>query len=115
VNAEVKQRWIDYLVLYDGKKSRYQLRDHEGFSPGGLLCELAVADGIIDPPKDLTQKTGRDKPQFFGFTYDGEGVGIPEAVAKWADISYRAVWRIDYHSDCGKSFKEIADWIKEEF
>lgn len=117
MNSKIKARWVEQLLdLASAKKSRYQLRDCDGYlSPGGILCELAVADGIIGPPKDLTSKTGRDAPMFFGYTYEGEGVGIPKAVADWADISYRAVWRIDYKSDCGTSFTELAEYIKEKF
>jgi hypothetical protein len=115
LNKDIKARWIEELLSTRHTKGRYQLRDANGISPGGILCELAVEDGIIDPPKDLTQKTGRDAPMFFGYTYEGEGVGIPEAVAKWAGISFRSVWRLDYLSDCGKSFEETAEYIKERY
>ena len=115
MNKDIKKRWVEQLRdRSGGKKSRYQLRDCDGYlSPGGILCELAVANGIITAPDDHTAKAeGR---QFFGWLYDGQGVGIPESVAKWADVSYRAVWRLDYKSDCGLSFNEVADLIEKEF
>ena len=116
MKRDIREQWLEELRSDRHKKGRYGLKDCDGYvSPGGILCDLAVAAGVIDPPKDLTKKTGRDAPMFFGWTYEGEGVGIPESVAKWADISYRAVWRLDYKSDCGLSFDEVADLIEKEF
>lgn len=119
MNKKVKALWVASLRDGSFKKGKYQLRDLEDcYDASGVLCELAVSAGIIDAPKRY------DKPDaqvFFGYQYGdpktdkNRATGIPEAVQKWADISYRTAYRIAMMGDSGKTFNQIADYIEKEF
>ena len=112
MNKAVKDKWVAALRSGDYRKGRYQSRSIEDrYDAGGVLCDLAVREGIIEAPQKYGR--GREGALFFGYTYGGLAVGIPPEVEDWAGIEYREVWRIAFKGDCGMSFKEIADYVEE--
>lgn len=48
MNKEVKTKWVAALRSGDFKQGRLQLKSEEGHCCLGVLCELAIKDGIID-------------------------------------------------------------------
>lgn len=116
MTPSVKTALVTALRSGNFKKAKYQLRDCDShYDPAGILCELAVDAGIIPAAKDLTQKTGREDAIFFGYTYENRATGIPDAVAKWADVSYRSMYNLCLKSDHGMTFDQVADYIEEKF
>lgn len=110
MNPDVKAKWLDAL-----RSGRYEQgtgwlhyeEDHtHKFCCLGVLCELAVAEGIIPP----------GGPDSTVWDYDGRDCYLPPVVAEWADID--STGRIKGYSladmnDEGSSFAEIADVIEQ--
>lgn len=112
MNKVVKDKWVSALRSGQYTKGRYQSRTIEDrYDAGGVLCDLAVREGVIAAPEKFGRRDG--EPLFFGYTYGGLAVGIPPEVESWAGVKYREVWRIAFKGDCGMSFDEIADYIEE--
>lgn len=111
MTPDAKELWV--ASLRDGSfvKGKYGLRDLEDrYDATGVLCELAVMNGIIKPAKRY------DKPDasvFFGYTYDGLATGISKKVEEWSGLSYRLGFNIAMKGDRGMSFDKIADWIED--
>ena len=115
MDAQIKARWIAALRDPEARQYRERLGS---FSGGrcclGVLCDLAVQDGIIDPP--TTDDAG-------DLRYADEDVELPEPVIAWAGLDslvetdqpnprvqgeHLATWNDDYR----KTFPEIADMIE---
>lgn len=112
MNPQIKKLWV--AALRDGSfvKGFYQMRDlNDHYDATGVLCELAVIEQIIDPPKRIDAEESIYK----GYVYGPEklAVGLPKAVEEWAGISYSYAWRIALKGDEGMSFIKLADWIEE--
>lgn len=116
MDAKVKQEWIDALVSGFYKQGKYQLREQGDFyDPCGVLCELAVNAGIIEPAS-FTPKSKHSLPDrsWSGYKYGSDGVtGLPAAVQEWAGVPYYIGMRISRMGDLGKNFEFIAQHIKE--
>lgn len=115
MDPKVKQMWIDALRSGLYKKGLYGLKNLDGdVDAAGILCELAVASGIIPEPVRYDQKGNT----FFGYLYRdneyvaGTATGLPSAVEKWAGISYARAYRIAMKGDKGMSFADIADYVE---
>lgn len=122
MKTEIKQQWVDALRSGFYKQGKYQLREAgDFFDPCGVLCELAVSAGVIDPA-GFTPKEKHNIPDrsWSGFYYgnpktDTGATGLPKAVQEWADINYYQGMRVSRMGDRGKKFNEIADYIEKEF
>ena len=113
MDKKVKARWTDALRSGFYRKGTYQLRDlDDHYDPLGVLCELAVLDGVLSPPQKLD---GSNAQVFYGYRYGSEGdwtaTGLPTAVQEWSGLDYHLGYRVGCLSDGGKTFVEIADWI----
>lgn len=126
----VKKKWLKALRSGEYKQGKWQLQTpaSEGtvasFCCLGVLCELAVAEGVIPPPKLNTEN---DK------MYYGNGDGdtstiLPGAVIDWAFLKrevergdkdnfrdpHAGAHHLSFVNDFGgKSFNQIADLIEE--
>jgi hypothetical protein len=86
VNAEVKRRWVEALRSgdYVQRRGRLAYQSHDGdnsYCCLGVLCELAVADGVID----RTQATDGAEITYGAFD-DYSTVGLPRPVRAWAGL-----------------------------
>ena len=50
MNKEVKKKWVDALRSGEYAQGRSSLRDHDEYCCLGVLCELAVKEGVIPAP-----------------------------------------------------------------
>lgn len=115
MKKEIADKWIAALPKY--KQGLKALRRGDTFCCLGVLCELAVEDGVIPPPSEaLGNKV---------FTY-GEGVGrtnyLPYDVWFWAgmktsDGSFDCVENrsLVNLNDNGFTFEQIAKVIEEHW
>lgn len=115
MNSDVKALWVASLKDGSFKQGKFGLRDLDDYYDAqGVLCELAVSAGVIDPP---TKHTKPEASVFFGYIYGPKdnrtATGLPKAVCEWAGIEYRLAYSIGLMGDNGKKFTEIADWIEE--
>lgn len=113
MKAEVKAQWVAALRSGEYAQTKGRLRDGSGYCCLGVLCEVAVKEGVIGKP---TQ--GADG----NFRYPGghrgrpEGGVLPRAVQEWAGLDsdnpvvdgYTLVWLNDFE---GWDFEQLADLI----
>lgn len=139
MNTEIKAKWLATLRDPEAKQTRGALNrvraddeDPERWPEGqcclGVLCEIAVAEGVIPPGKvDRTGKVQYEDPYIAG---DGElipgteaGV-LPLLVRDWAALPESnpcvplegdRLKSLASINDGGATFAEIADIIDKEF
>lgn len=114
MNPDVKAEWIACLTDGSYKQGKYQFRDLEDrFDAIGVLMDRAVAAGVIAAPKYYGP--GRTSPVYHGWTYDGAATRITKPVEEWSGLGFWQANRILTLNDAGKTFAEIADYIKENY
>lgn len=126
MNADIKSRWTTALRSGEYPQTRGALRrtsEHHGQPPGfcclGVLCELAVADGIVI-------RTSSDVPglaTYSGDTSPQQWSVLPLEVVRWAGLpDSQGVQWVDRNrreslsglNDGGATFPQIADIIEEK-
>lgn len=110
----VKTLWVEALRSGNYKKCQYQLRDlDDRYDATGVLCELAVENGIIPTP---VKQDDPDEHTFFGYVYgpktNRKATGLPDAVVQWSGLEYRVGYKVAMMGDKGMSFNKLADWIE---
>lgn len=129
MNEQIKQQWV--AELRSGKYKQGIARLHKVTDEGdkfcclGVLCEIAVRDGVIPPPVLTQLRTGLGKIERFyryGTEEDYAGGGyLPPEVCKWAGLSSpNPRVTIDGHpeylstlNDFEATLEEIADLIED--
>jgi hypothetical protein len=133
MNKKVKSLWLrrlrsgrykqgfGYLCLTDPDPKR-----PDAFCCLGVLCDIAVEKGVIDPPEITFDKDGEPETVY----YDGDNTLLPPSVTEWAGVAdacpriylddadikkYRTGHRPDLAqlNDDGLSFEQIADIIEK--
>lgn len=101
---EVAKKWVAALRSGKYKQGREFLRDRDDrYCCLGVLCEIAVSDGVISP-------AGLDGECY---SYAAFESFLPIKVSEWAGVnnaSMCVLWN-DKHN---KTFAEIADLIESE-
>lgn len=139
MNKDVAKRWVEALRSGEYKQARRALADELpsgdiGYCCLGVLCELAVADGVIPPKARAVYPTSR-------FSFNEDAYMPPDAVDEWAGQGIRNQDRyrieipdeiadrlsevgIDHgniaflpelNDDAELTFSEIADLIEKNF
>lgn len=75
LNPDVKAKWVKALRSRKFKQGRMALRNGARFCCLGVLCEVAVAEGVIPAP---TRAPSGE------WVYDGENLSLPASVQDWA-------------------------------
>lgn len=122
MNPEVRDKWLAALESGEIKQTRQYL----GRSSGsrcclGVLCDIAVEEGVIPAPavkEDLT--TGVKY-----LIYSGESAQLPPKVRKWAGLSdgdpfykrdrFNNVTLATLNDSSKYNFKKIAEVIRKHF
>lgn len=140
MNEDIKARWVAALRSGEYEQGTDYLCNDGKFCCLGVLSDLAVKDGVIEAPEEITNGLGDAIP---GLAFDGERHHLPPAVAEWAGLLTEGyTWDDDgieevfglapdidpvaIHdwtegdktfselNDTGKTFAEIADLIEEK-
>lgn len=123
MNKEIKAKWIEALRSGKYKQGKAALRtENNEYCCLGVLCELAVNEGVINPPvvKEDDNFTARSRI----YSFEGCGGYLPKAVQTWAwleddDGRFMSVINgldnLASLNDHGTSFEEIAKVIEEKF
>lgn len=119
MNTDIAQRWADALRSGDYAQGRGVLRGSDDtYCCLGVLCELAVEDGVIDPP--VIADHGN-------YCYSTSSAVLPEAVVIWAQLDYcspltdgvevddEPVSFVHMNDGMLLSFPEIADVVESTF
>jgi hypothetical protein len=112
MNPDIKAEWIASLTDGSYKQGKFQLRDlDDHFDAIGVLMDRAANAGVIDQP--IFYGPDREGAVFYGWRYDGSATRITRTVEEWSGLAYWAANRILTMNDSGKSFDEIASYIKD--
>lgn len=88
MNPEVKQLWKDALLSDEFDQAKSFLRTDYGFCCLGVLCEIAVKHGIIEPGELKTEGDEEDpqmSEEYFYGAHDDTSV-LPREVREWAGL-----------------------------
>lgn len=111
MDPEIRAKWTAALRSGDIEQAHEALRDGDGRCCLGVLCDLAVEEGVIRPP------VWDDDD---GWLYDGIQDVLPLSVAKWArmpsstnnpDVPGNPGHTLAERNDEGWTFAQIADAI----
>jgi len=111
---DIKQRWIAALRSGDYAQGKGYLATGHKFCCLGVLCELAVADVIINKYDDISNI------RWYGNNYDEECTTLPAAVQRWAGLDSDDPYieteenTLAAINDAGYTFEQIANLIDSE-
>ena len=116
MDPSVKQLWMDELRNGNRKQAQRYLNTGEAQCCLGVLCELAIEQGLDIKAESYTPYEKADPL----ITYDGSAAVLPTAVMAWSGIihdngAYGRNNALSMDNDQGKTFAEIADIIEKEF
>lgn len=121
MKKEIADRWVEALESGKYPQTKGRLRDSDGFCCLGVLCELAVADGVAKSEEHKLRSFSQWRYQ------DATGGDLsfsrlPVVVKEWAGMNSeggtrsgrkRKLWELNDNS--GYSFKRIAKVIRNEY
>ncbi len=115
MNKDVKEKWISALRSGEYKRTINLLHEDNKFCCLGVLCDLAVKEGIIEEPKMINN--------FYVYGEHQEVDVLPKEVYDWAGLEkwsrngrYNETdFTLAELNDDGKSFKYIAKVIEKHF
>lgn len=114
MKKKIAVRWVAALRSDKFKQTTAYLHNKDGYCCLGVLCELAVASGVIPKPEE-------DQDGVFEYGSSGIQQTLPVEVMDWAGIDTttgefkdgdNSNQELVALNDDGHSFKEIADIIE---
>lgn len=100
MDPAIRARWVAALRSGEYEQGRHQLRtDHGGLCCLGVLCELAVADGVI-PAAEYS---------FGEWVYDENDTELPAPVREWAGLMTCNPWAPVDADGNGATLAELND------
>jgi len=113
MKPEVKERWIAALRSGDYQQTQGALvrtGDHGGYCCLGVLCQLAVEDGVI-PPKSIMSAGSLNDPTDVDYYYGNDESRssnyLPTAVIEWAGLDKSVLER---HAERHPALKKYETW-----
>lgn len=84
MKPEIKKRWVEALRSGEYQQAKDYLVSPDGYCCLGVLCEIAVQDGVVyrEGYEYISTSEG----------FDVNNVDLPRAVQRWAGVS-------DYYGD----------------
>lgn len=131
MNPEVKELWLSALRSGEYVQGKNLLHKSYPKKPDkadefcclGVLCDIAVKNGVI-PEEDLNILSTGDEVEDYNYhAYDSGTAFLPKVVQEWSGVlsdngEYPAEGRprsLVYLNDDGFPFASIADVIEENF
>lgn len=127
MNEEVKTKWLAALRSGNYTQGMKRLRTNDSFCCLGVLCDLAISEGIGDLKWSGSQYTTNDVPSDVFFEAvnenDWDAYLVPEPVVAWANLELTNPEHyvngerqtLAALNDGGKTFEQIADVIEEYY
>lgn len=124
MDPEIKQLWLNALRSGEYSQAMGRLKRDGAFCCLGVLCEIAVANGVIE-----VEDVNRGVLGVIGkYGESDESSELPFVVAEWAGLDCPNPWvevvlhdgttrefaLSDVNDDLNKNFLEIADLIEEQ-
>jgi len=117
MDSTLKQRWLRALRSKEYPKTKGALcvpdEDVKGgrsYCCLGVLCEIAVSDGVIKPAREGFNADVGGKCFLYGANAD---VLLPPTVARWAGLSDKAQEVIASRNDDVMTFEEVIPIIED--
>lgn len=120
MKQEIKERWVEALRSGKYEQGTGSLTTGSGrYCCLGVLCDLAVADGAIEPP--IVVEAG-----MLAYGTRGETEHLPRVVQRWAGLDQdspevlvdpdEGSWQelVELNDNTGLNFHEIADLIEAQ-
>lgn len=132
MNPEIKERWVARLESGEYSQDTEYLATGDGYCCLGVLCEIAVEDGVVFKTVSESESEHAGKT-IYSYTskldaQDSAEAVLPIAVMEWAgleetnpgaDVGIDGLEYWEYLSELNdeykKTFPEIATVIKEKF
>lgn len=121
MNQEIKDRWIAALRSGEYEQGRGYLKSDGKFCCLGVLCDLALKDGIVEADEERSSNVSYGDP---ANSVDCSDHVLPWAVRRWAEIDSslgdEIMVDITGHpylttvNDKGATFEQIAQIIEEQ-
>ncbi len=115
MKPEIAKIWVDALRSGEykqakGKLATQDLKGNKEFCCLGILCELAIKNGIA---LDVKYNSYSDR-----FVYDNETQILPYKVMQWSGVKhnngcYNTSHALSHDNDYGGTFETIANTIEE--
>lgn len=114
---EIREKWVEMLKSGEYTQGHGSLRTDDKFCCLGVLCELAVKEGVIGLPSLVS-----DNMYSYGDqgNLKGNRSFLPDIVQEWAGVTTNygkmntpELSLVDVN-DTGKTFEEIAELIASE-
>jgi len=117
MNKEVVKKWVDALESGEYTQGKEYLNYHQRFCCLGVLCELALKEGILLEEDKILSESGNCR-------YEGNGAFLPRKVQHWLGAESCdpflgkeirkscSTWNDD--EGLHKTFPEIAAMLREE-
>lgn len=80
MKKKIADKWIEALHSGEYEQTTGKLHTNEGFCCLGVLCDLAVKEGVIPKPELLVNSVCGIRQ------YEGQMSGLPKKVMEWAGI-----------------------------
>jgi hypothetical protein len=120
MNPEIKDRWLRALRSGEYRQGRGRLKGTSTFDGSarycclGVLCELAVQDGVIPAPEETGPRS------LYGSDGELTWSDLPTSVAAWAglddhDPAPATGRKLSDRNDDGWSFEDLANLIEKDF
>lgn len=90
MNPEIKDRWLEKLESGEYDQTSGELRNDEGYCCLGVLCEVAVEDGVIERGEEVGYLTAY--AGYYSSKSDVpfiENSTLPKEVVEWAGLEDR--------------------------
>lgn len=106
MNPEVKDKWIDALTSGEYEQGILYLKKGNNYCCLGVLCDLFIKE---HPGTVEWESSGAANDFIFDSTS-----ALPDQVREWSGVSeYEEADLMELNDREGKSFEDIADYIKE--
>lgn len=107
MNQEVKKMWVEALRSGEYQQGKHHLNDNGKFCCLGVLCDLAVKDGV-------NLKVNPEPQNSYVITYDEHRCWLPHKVAGWAQFPYdKSGGLVEMNDKLNCSLEEIALYIEK--
>lgn len=121
MNTDIKTRWIAALRSGDYEQGYTLLNSNGKFCCLGVLCELAVDDGVVTAKDEPISGNPGMRYTALGDVYDSSITTLPWTVRNWAGLTSgdpmvgdeRSYTLTQWNDEIQADFNEIADLIEK--
>lgn len=104
MKKEIAETWSHLLRSGEFKQGTHWLEHSDYYCVNGILCLIALTEGVTDYSKLQNMAFFNQSPLF-----------PPQAVLKWAKVKEESLHRLAKWNDEGMDFNKLAEYIDENW